>query len=60
MKQDPKLTPVHPWEYPEGPWRQVHLDFAGPFEGKTFLIMVDTHRLARSISDDKHNNRGHH
>ena len=43
MKQDPKLTPVHPWEYPEGPWRRVHLDFAGPFEGKIFLVMVDAY-----------------
>ena len=41
MKQDPKLTPVHPWEYPEGPWRRLHIDFAGSGEGKTFLVVVD-------------------
>lgn len=50
MKQDPKLTPVHPWEYPEGPWRRVHLDFAGPFEGKTFLIMVDAYTKWPEVS----------
>ena len=43
MKQDPKLTPVHPWEYPEGPWRRVHIDFAGPVEERMFLIVVDAY-----------------
>ena len=40
-RQDPKLTPIHPWEFPEGLWRQVHIDFAGPVEGKQLLIVVD-------------------
>ena len=40
-KQNPKLTPVHPWEYPEGPWKHVHIDFAGPMEGKHFMVVVD-------------------
>ena len=43
MKQDPKLTPIHPWEYPEGPWRRVPIDFAGPVEGRMFLIVVDAY-----------------
>ena len=21
IKWNPKLTPLHPWEFPEGPWR---------------------------------------
>ena len=41
VKHDPKLTPVHPWEFPEGPWRKLHIDFAEPFEGKQFLVAVD-------------------
>ena len=40
MRQDPKLTLVHPWEFPEGPWRHVHVDFAGSLEGKQLLIVV--------------------
>ena len=43
MKQDPKLTPIHPWEYPEGPWRRVHIDFVVPVEGKMFLVVVDAY-----------------
>ena len=25
------------------PWQQVHVDFAGPFAGKMFLIVLDAH-----------------
>ncbi|KRZ48256.1 Uncharacterized protein T02_15229 [Trichinella nativa] len=35
-------APVHSWETPNNPWSRLHIDFAGPFQGKTFLIVVDT------------------
>ena len=25
------------------PWSRLHVDFAGPFLGKTFIVLVDTH-----------------
>eukprot|EP00117_Sycon_ciliatum_P047528 scpid79697/ scgid33944/ Uncharacterized protein K02A2.6 len=31
------------WSWPSGPWRRLHLDFAGPFLGKMFLIVVDAY-----------------
>ncbi|RWR98557.1 hypothetical protein B4U79_07050, partial [Dinothrombium tinctorium] len=34
---------VHPWEWPTTPWQRLHLDFAGPFMGSNFLIVVDAH-----------------
>ncbi|KRX70014.1 Uncharacterized protein T06_15952 [Trichinella sp. T6] len=34
-------APVHSWETPNNPWSRLHIDFAGPFQGKTFLIVVD-------------------
>ncbi|KRY20467.1 Transposon Tf2-9 polyprotein [Trichinella patagoniensis] len=34
-------APVHSWEKPNNPWSRLHIDFAGPFQGKTFLIVVD-------------------
>ena len=43
MKRNPKLTPLHPWEFPGGPWRRIHLDFAGPIEGKMLLVIVDAY-----------------
>ena len=41
MKVNQHLVPVHPWEYPEGPWRRIHADYAGPFESHMFLVVVD-------------------
>ena len=39
----PPQAPVHPWECPSHPWARLHIDHAGPFLGKTFLIVVDAH-----------------
>ncbi|XP_024921034.1 uncharacterized protein K02A2.6-like [Cynoglossus semilaevis] len=36
-------APLHPWEWPDRPWSRLHLDFAGPFMGQMFLVMVDAH-----------------
>lgn len=37
--EPPKLK--HQWEYPDTPWERIHVDFAGPFLGHDFLIVVD-------------------
>ncbi|XP_058049718.1 uncharacterized protein K02A2.6-like [Ahaetulla prasina] len=37
----PPTAPVREWEKPQGPWSRIHIDFAGPFHGQTFLIVVD-------------------
>ena len=42
-KQGPAKAPLNPWPWPSRPWQRVHLDFAGPFLGKSFLLEVDTH-----------------
>ena len=39
----PEAAPLHPWIWPNKPWVRVHLDFAGPFLGKSFLIAVDAY-----------------
>ena len=41
--KDCHQPPLHPWEWPERPWSRLHLDYAGPFLGKMFLVMVDSH-----------------
>lgn len=33
----------HPWEPAEKPWSRIHIDHAGPFRGKLFLIVADAH-----------------
>ena len=37
----PRQAPLHPWEWPSRPWTRLHLDYAGPFMGKMFLVLVD-------------------
>ena len=39
----PAQAPLHPWEWPKRPCARVHADYAGPFMGKMFLILVDAH-----------------
>ena len=34
---------LHPWTWPTRSWQRLHIDFAGPFLGKSFLIIVDIH-----------------
>ena len=43
VKPAPPVAPFHPWVWPEAPWRRIHIDFAGPFMRKMFLILVDAH-----------------
>ena len=31
------------WSWPTGPWQRIHIDFAGPFMGKMFLVIVDAY-----------------
>ena len=37
----PASAPLHPW--PQKPWSQLHLDYAGPFVNRMFLVLVDAH-----------------
>ena len=39
----PSEAPLQPWEWPEKPWSRIHLDYAGPFMGKIFLVIIDAH-----------------
>uniref|UniRef100_H3ARH2 Gypsy retrotransposon integrase-like protein 1 n=1 Tax=Latimeria chalumnae TaxID=7897 RepID=H3ARH2_LATCH len=36
----PAAAPLHPWEWPDKPWRRLHIVYAGPFLGKMFLVIV--------------------
>ncbi|XP_043916342.1 uncharacterized protein K02A2.6-like [Protopterus annectens] len=39
----PVAAPLHPWEWPSRPWQRLHIDYAGPFMGAMFLIIMDAH-----------------
>ncbi|XP_050709686.1 uncharacterized protein K02A2.6-like [Eriocheir sinensis] len=42
-QNDPKPARFHPWEYPRYPWQRLHIDYAGPFLGHSYLIVVDAY-----------------
>ena len=53
VKQAPAMAPLHPWIWPSRPWQRVHVDFAGPFLGSTYLIAVDAHSKWPEVQEMK-------
>ena len=41
--KQPPVAPLHPWAWPGRTWHRIHIDYAGPFEGRMLLIIVDAH-----------------
>ncbi|XP_046612657.1 uncharacterized protein K02A2.6-like [Neodiprion virginianus] len=41
-KSPPKIA-LTPWAWPTTPWHRIHADFLRPFNGKTVLVIVDSH-----------------
>lgn len=41
QRNDPNDAPLQAVPVPKNPWSVLHVDFAGPWHGKTFLIVVD-------------------
>ena len=39
----PPVAPLQPWKWPSRPWVRLHMDFAGPFQGKIILVVIDSH-----------------
>ena len=39
----PATAPMQPWSWPTRPWSRLHIDFAGPMDGRMFLVVVDAH-----------------
>ncbi|KAG7302947.1 hypothetical protein JYU34_012942 [Plutella xylostella] len=43
LRPSPPRAPLAPWPFPPRAWHRVHLDFLGPINGKTYLIIVDAY-----------------
>ena len=43
VKNSPPAAPVHPWVWPSRPWERIHIDFAGPFQQKSYFLVMDAH-----------------
>ena len=42
-RNNPEVAPLNPLEWPNKPWTRIHLDYAGPFMNRMFLIIADAH-----------------
>lgn len=42
VRNDPPKY-YHPWTFPVSRWSRLHIDFAGPVNGTTFLVCIDAH-----------------
>lgn len=50
IQKAPCPAPLHPWVWPAHPWERIHVDFAGPFEGHMYFIVVDAHSKWPEVS----------
>lgn len=41
--KQPAKAMLHNWDWPTEPWKRIHIDYAGPFLNKMFLIVIDAH-----------------
>ncbi|XP_060550102.1 uncharacterized protein K02A2.6-like, partial [Pantherophis guttatus] len=41
VRPAPPQSEVAKWETPSNPWSRIHIDFAGPMQGRHLLIVVD-------------------
>lgn len=41
VRSSPAKAELHPWEEPDENWQRVHMDYAGPFQGYYFLVVID-------------------
>ena len=41
VSSKPALALLNPWKWTGTPWSRIHIDFAGPVEGKMILVIVD-------------------
>ena len=43
IRHAPAVAPLHPWVWPWKLWQRIHADFARPFQGMIYLLVVDAH-----------------
>lgn len=42
-RNNPPKAVSNPWPKATGSWQRIHIDFAGPFQGQFFLLIVDAY-----------------
>jgi len=49
----PAVAPLHPCVWPSRPCQRIHIDFAGPFKGRIFFVLVDAHSKCPKVVEMK-------
>ena len=49
-RQKPRSAPLHSWSWPTGAWQRIHVDFAGPFMGHMFFLVIHAYSKWLEIS----------
>ena len=39
----PPVAPLCSWQWPIRPWSRIRIDFAGPIDNLTYLVIIDAH-----------------
>ena len=42
-QNNPGPTVSHAWEMATKPWERLHVDYAGPYLGRMFLVVADVY-----------------
>lgn len=58
-RKKPAHTPLTTWPWPDKAWGRIHCDFAGPFYGKMWLIIIDAHSKWPEIIDFGNNTKAY-
>ena len=59
VQHNPRAAPLHTWEWPTTPWQRIHIDYAGPFLGQMFLVVVDAHSKWPEVVSTKSSDSAH-
>ena len=43
IARDPVRVPLHQWDVPRNPWQCLHIDYAGPYRGTMWLLVIDAY-----------------
>ena len=43
QRNNPPPVRLHPWEHPKYPWQRIHIDYAGPFLNRYYLVVMDSY-----------------
>ena len=41
----PPTAQIYPWMFPTRPWSRIHVDFAGPISGDTYMVVLDAYSI---------------